>query len=224
MVMTTRAAFGRQLQALQDELLLMASMVEKAVDRSVDALGRLDPVLAREVIAGDAMINAKRWHIEEHAVTLIATQQPMAGDLRMITSVIHVVTDLERMADYAAGIAKIVLMHGDQSLLKPLIDVPRMAGLATSMLRRSIDAFVQRDAVAAAAIAAEDDAVDALYDQVYRELLSYMIEDPHTIQRATWLLWVSHNVERIADRVTNICERVVYMVTGKIEEINVSSY
>jgi phosphate transport system protein len=224
MVATTRAVFDRQLQALQDEILVLGSMVEKAVDRSVDALRRLDANLAREVIVGDAAINAKRWQIEEQAVTLIATQQPMAGDLRVIASVIHITTDLERMGDYAAGIAKIVLMHGDQSLLKPLIDIPRMADLATAMLRRSLDAFVSRDAEAAAAIAAEDDAVDALYEQVYRELLLLMIEDPHVIQRATWLLWVSHNLERIADRVTNICERVVYVVTGKMEEINVSMY
>jgi len=190
----------------------------------VDALRRLDCNLAREVIAGDAAINSRRWAVEEQAITLIATQQPIAGDLRVIASVIHITTDLERMGDYAAGIAKITLMHGDGPLVKPLIDIPRMAELSVSMLRRSIDAFIRRDAEAAKAIAAEDDMVDALYDQIYRELLTYMIEDPHTIQRATWLLWVSHNLERIADRVTNICERVVYMVTGKIEEINVSHY
>jgi len=224
MATTARATFNRQLQALQDEISLLGSMVEKAVERSVDALRRLDCNLAREVIAGDAAINTRRWQVEEQAITLIATQQPMAGDLRVIASVIHITTDLERMGDYAAGIAKITLMHGDGQLLKPLIDVPRMAEAATSMLRRSIDAFIRRDAEAAKAIAAEDDIVDALYDQVYRELLTYMIEDPHTIQRATWLLWVAHNLERIADRVTNICERIVYMVTGKIEEINVSSY
>jgi phosphate transport system protein len=224
MVTTTRAGFDRQLTALRDEVLSMGSMVEKAIDRSVDALRRLDRALAREVIDGDAAIDAKRWQIEEQAVTLVATQQPMAGDLRAIASVVHIVTDLERMADYAAGIAKIVLMHGDQPLLKPLIDVPRMAELATDMLRRSLDALVQRDADAAIRIAAEDDLVDVIYDQVYRELLSFMIEDPHTIQRATWLLWVAHNLERIADRVTNICERIVYIVTGKMDEINVSTY
>jgi len=224
MATTARATFDRQLQALQDEISLLGSMVEKAIERSVDALRRLDCNLAREVIAGDAAINSRRWAVEEQAITLIATQQPIAGDLRVIASVIHITTDLERMGDYAAGIAKITLMHGDGPLVKPLIDIPRMAELSVSMLRRSIDAFIRRDAEAAKAIAAEDDLVDAIYDQVYRELLTYMIEDPHTIQRATWLLWVSHNLERIADRVTNICERVVYMVTGKIEEINVSNY
>ena len=224
MAVTARAAFDRQLHTLLDDTLLLGSMVEKAIERSIDALVRLDADVARHVIADDAQINAKRYKLEEDAVRLIATQQPMAGDLRLIASVIHISTDLERIGDYAAGIAKIVLMHGDQPPVKPLIDIPRMADMGRSMLRRSLDALVRRDADAAREIVAEDDQVDALYDQIYRELLTYMIEDPHTIQRATWLLWVAHNLERIADRVTNICERIVYMVTGKIEEINVSTY
>lgn len=224
MVATTRVTFDRQLQGLQDDVLLLGSMVEKAVERSVEALNRRDTELARRVIDDDNQIDAKRWEIEERAIQLIATQQPMAGDLRAIASVMNIVTDLERMADHAEGIGKIVLMHGDQPLLKPLIDIPRMAEQACSMLRRSIEAFVRRDAEAAVAIANEDDLVDALYDQVYRELLTFMIEDPHTIQRATWLLWTAHNLERIADRATNICERVVYLVTGRMEEINVSKY
>jgi len=157
-------------------------------------------------------------------VRLIAMQQPLAGDLRLIASVIHISTDLERMGDYAAGIAKIVVMHGDLPPVKPLIDIPRMAELSCSMLRRSLDAFVRRDVDAARSLIGEDDAVDALYDQVYRELLTFMIEDPKLIQRATWLLWAAHNVERIADRTTNICERVIYMVTGVNEDIDVSTY
>jgi phosphate transport system protein len=219
-----RSNFHRELERLQDEVLVLGSMVEKAVLRSVDALKRLDVDLARQVVADDLQINAKRWQIEDRALELIARQQPMAGDLRAIASVIHIVTDLERMGDHAEGIAKIALMHGDQPLLKPLLDIPRMADRATDMLRRSLQAFVQRDADAAIAIAAEDDVVDGLYDQVYRELLTFMIEDPHTIQRATWLLWTSHNLERIADRTTNICERVVFVATGRIEETNVSKY
>jgi phosphate transport system protein len=224
MVATTRATFDRQLQELQDDTLILGSMVEKAIQRSVDALERLDASLARQVIDEDLQINAKRWQIEERALELIARQQPLAGDLRAIASVIHIVVDLERMGDHAEGIAKIALLHGDQPLLKPLLDIPRMADQATDMLRRSLEAFVQRDAEAATAIAAEDDVVDGLYDQVYRELLTFMIEDPHTIQRATWLLWTSHNLERIADRTTNICERVVFVVTGRMEETNVSKY
>jgi phosphate transport system protein len=224
MAATTRASFDRQLQVLQDGALLLGSMVDKAVERSVDALQRLDASLARRVVADDEAVDARRWEIEERAVMLIATQQPMARDLRAITSLMHIATDLERMGDHAEGIAKIVLMHGDQPLLKPLIDIPRMAELAREMLRDSLDAFVRRDAAAAAAVAARDDAVDLLYDQVYHELLSFMIEDPGTIQRATWLLWTAHNLERIADRATNICERVVYLVTGRMEEIDVSTY
>ncbi len=224
MAITARAAFDRQLQTLQDDVLLMGSMVEKAIERSIDALVRLDADLARQIIADDQRINDTRWRLEEDAVRLLATQQPMAGDLRVIASVLPITTELERMGDHAEGIAKIVLMHGDQTPVKPLIDIPRMAELARSMLRRSLDALVRRDADAARAIVRDDDAVDALYEQVYRELLSFMIEDPHLIQRATWLLWAAHNVERIADRATNICERVVYVVTGKMAEIEVSSY
>ena len=224
MVATTRATFDRQLHALQDGTLLLGSMVEKAIERSVDALARLDADLARQIIADDRPVNVQRYKLEEDAVRLIATQQPLAGDLRLIASVIHIATDLERMGDYAAGIAKIVLMHADQPPVKPLIDIPRMSELSCAMLRRSLDTFVRRDAEAARALIQEDDAVDALYDQVYRELLTYMIEDPTLIQRATWLLWAAHNVERIADRTTNICERVVYMVTGEIVELGTSTY
>ena len=184
----------------------------------------LDADLARQIIADDTQINTQRYKLEEAAVQLIATQQPLAGDLRLIASVIHISTDLERMGDYAEGIAKIALMHGDQPPVKPLIDIPRMAEIARSMLRRSLDAFIRRDVDAARALVGEDDEVDALYDQVYRELLTYMIEDPKLIQRATWLLWAAHNLERIADRATNICERVVYMVTGVNEDVDISSY
>ncbi len=224
MAVTARAAFDRQLQALQDDTLLLGNMVEKAIERCIDALVRLDADLARQIVADDKQINARRFRLEDEAVHLIATQQPIASDLRLIASVIHISTDLERMGDYAAGIAKIVLLHGDQPPVKPLIDIPRMAELGCSMLRRSLDTLVRRDADEARRIIQEDDLVDALYDQIYRELLTYMIEDPTLIHRATWLLWAAHNLERIADRATNICERVVYMVTGKIEDDNSSLY
>ena len=224
MAVTARAAFDRQLHTLLDDTLMLGSMVEKAIERSIDALVRLDADQARQIIADDHRVNTKRYRLEEDAVRLIATQQPIAGDLRLIASVIHISTDLERIGDYAAGIAKIVLLHGDQPPVKPLIDIPRMAEMGRSMLRRSLDALVRRDATAAREIVAEDDQVDALYDQIYRELLTYMIEDPKLIQRATWLLWAAHNVERIADRATNVCERVVYMVTGQIEKLDSSKY
>ena len=219
-----RSHFDQQLSKLQDELLLLASMVDKAIDRAVESLKQRDHTASERVICDDLAINEKRFEIEERALMLIATQQPMAGDLRVIASVIHIVTDLERMGDHAEGIAKINLLHGDQPLLKPLIDVPRMADLCRDMLRRSMDAFIARDAEAAKLIAAEDDQVDQLYDQVYHELVMFMISDPKTIERATWLLWTAHNLERIADRVTNICERVVFLVTGRMEEMNVSKY
>ena len=215
MAVTARAAFDRQLHALLDDTLLLGSMVEKAIERSIDALVRLDADLARQVIADDAQVNAKRYRLEEDAVRLIATQQPMAGDLRLIASVIHISTDLERIGDYAAGIAKIVLMHGDLPPVKPLIDIPRMAEMGRSMLKRSLDALVRRDAEAAREIVAEDDRVDALYDQIYRELLTYMIEDPKTVSRALHLLLISRNLERIADHATNIAEDVIYYVEGR---------
>ena len=221
---TLRASFDRELRELQDEVLALGSMVDRAIERSVDALKRLDQEAATEIIQDDLKINQKRFQIEDQAIELIATQQPMARDLRTIVAVLNIIVELERMGDYAEGIAKIVLLHGDQPLLKPLIDVPRMADKGRDMLRRSLDALVERDAEAAKAIAAEDDEVDALYDQVYRELLTFMLQDPRTIDRATWLLWTAHNLERIADRATNICERVVYEVTGRMEEMNVSKY
>ncbi len=221
---TGRPGFERELRGLQDEVLELGSMVDKAVERSIEALKRLDQPAAHAIIQDDLTVNAKRFAIEDLAIELIATQQPMARDLRTIVAVLSIIVELERIGDYAKGIAEIVLRHQDQPLLKPLIDVPRMAAKARDMLRRSLDAFVERDAEAAKRIAAEDDEVDALYDQVYRELLTYMLQDPRTIDRATWLLWTAHNLERIADRVTNICERVVYEVTGRMEEMNVSTY
>ena len=224
MIGSPRSHFDLQLQNLQSDLLVLASMVDKAIDRSVESLKQRDRAASEAVIHDDLAINQKRFDLEERALMLIATQQPMARDLRIIASVIHIVTDLERMGDYAEGIAKINLLHGDQPLLKPLIDLPRMAERCRDMLRRAMDAFVARDAEAAKAIAAEDDEVDQLYDQVYHELVMFMVSDPRTIERATWLLWAAHNLERVADRVTNICERVVFLVTGRMEEMNVSKY
>jgi phosphate transport system protein len=223
-ITSSRAHFDTQLRSLQDDLLILASMVDKSIDRSVESLKQRDQLASEQVIRDDASINRKRFEIEEQAMLLIATQQPMARDLRVIISVLHMATDLERMGDYASGIAKINQLHGDQPLLKPLIDIPRMAELSRDMLRRSMDALLARDAEAAKQIAAEDDAVDNLYDQVYHELVMYMVADPKTIERATWLLWTAHNLERVADRVTNICERVVFIVTGQMQEMNVSTY
>ncbi len=222
--MTIRVEYAHQLQELRGDVVTMASMVDKAIARAMDALVRQDVAMARQVVADDRAINTHRWATEDRAVMILATQGPMAGDLRTITGVIHIVTDLERMADHAAGIAKIVVDTGNEPLLKPLVDVPRMAELGRAMLADSVTAFIEDDAEAARAIAERDDEVDRLYDQVYRELLTYMMADPGTINPATHLLWVAHNLERVADRVTNICERVVFTVTGEMEEINVSTY
>ena len=217
---TGRSTFHRELERLQDEVIVLGSMVEKAINRSVDALKARDISAARSIEAEDVLINKKRFEIEEAALLLIATQQPMAGDLRRLAAVLHIVTDLERMGDYAAGIAHICVQIGDQPHIKPLIDIPRMADKATSMLRRALDAFVERDVAAAETIAAEDDEVDALYQQVYRELLTLMLANPRTIDQATHLLWAAHNLERAADRVQNICERVVFVVTGRMRELS----
>ncbi len=220
----TRTAFERQLQEIQEDMLVMAGMVEDAIERGIDALKSGNTALAHQIIEDDLKINRKRYETEEKCLELIATQQPLASDLRTIVSVLHVTVDLERMGDHAEGIAKIALMLADEPRLKPYIDIPRMAEITTQMLMGSLEAFKQRDPDSARTICNQDDEVDALYDQVYRELLTYMINDPASIQRATWLLWVAHNLERIADRVTNICERVVYLVEGRIEELNVSKY
>jgi phosphate transport system protein len=222
--MEIRTAFHKQLRQIQDEILAMGSMVEKAIGQSVEALKNRDMDTATRIISDDKNINRKRYEIEERCIQLIATQQPMAGDLRNIICILNIITDLERIGDYAEGIAKIVILIGDEPPLKPLIDIPRMAEKTIDMLRRSLDALLNHDAAAARQIAALDDEVDDLYDQVFRELLSFMIEDPKTITRATRLIWVAHNLERSADRVTNICERVVFFVTGKMEEIGASKY
>ena len=219
-----RADFDRDLRMLQDELLLLGSMVEKAIAKALDALKRRDIEASEQVIKEDDLIDHKRLELEDRCIDLIARQQPLASDLRIVVTVLHLAVELERIGDYAEGIAKISLRMKDSPPLKPLIDIPRMAERASDMLRRSLDSFVNRDVVSAMAVCNDDDEVDDLYDQVYRELLTYMMDDPTTIQRATYLLWVAHDLERIADRTTNIAERVIFLVTGKMTEINVSKY
>jgi phosphate transport system protein len=220
----TREHYGQELNDLRGSVVAMASMVDKAVNNAVVALVQRDVAIAQQVVTDDRAINEHRWRTEEQALLVIATQAPMAKDLRMIAAVIHIVTDLERMADHAAGIAKIALQTADQPPLKPLVDIPRMSEIARSMLHDAITAFIEDDEASARAIVARDDLVDALYEQIYRELLTFMLADPTTIDQATHLLWVGHNLERIADRVTNICERVVFAVTGQLEELAVSTY
>jgi len=220
----TREHHGQELKDLRSSVVAMASMVDKAINNAVVALVQRDVAMAQQVVSDDRAINEHRWRTEEQALLVIATQAPMASDLRMIAAVIHIVTDLERMADHAAGIAKIAIQTADQPPLKPLIDIPRMSEIARTMLHDAITAFIEDDEAAARAIVAHDDEVDALYEQIYRELLTFMLADPTTIDQATHLLWAAHNLERIADRVTNICERVVFAVTGQLEELAVSTY
>jgi phosphate transport system protein len=216
-----RVTFERELQRLQDETLVLGSMVETAIAEAVESLKQRDAQRAKRVIADDRTINEKRFDIENAALTLIATQQPVAGDLRTIAAVLEIATELERIGDYAKGVARINLMIGDEPLIKPLIDVPRMSEKTRDMLHRALDAFVKRDVDLARSIPLEDNEVDALYNQVYRELLTFMISNPRTIDQASYLLWVAHNLERAADRVINICERVVFTVTGEMTELDV---
>lgn len=216
----TREAFGRQLRDLQNEVLVLGSMVEKAIARAVQTFKTRDFALAERVIREDAAINEKRFRIEESCVTLIATQQPMAGDLRMILSVLSIVTDLERMGDYASGIAEITLLLRDASPFEPPEDIFRMAEIGTDMLAQSLKAFTGKDAHAARETALRDDEIDALYHRLLQRCLASMSEDAQTAPLVTRLIWVGHNLERIGDRVTNICERVIFAVTGKMEEIN----
>ena len=229
----TRVDFTRSLEQLLDEVLALGSLVEQAIARAIEALRDRDLQASRQVIEEDDVIDSARFRLEEQCIELMATQQPMATDLRIIITVTHVAVELERMGDYAEGIAKISLAMGDEPPLKPLIDIPRMAGVSTDMLRRSLDALThavyldeEEETVKQNAfqVCEDDDKVDALYDQVYRELLTFMMQDPSTIQRATYLLWVAHNLERIADRATNIAERVIFLITGELIEINVSTY
>ena len=216
---STRGAFDQRLIEIRDNLLRMAQLLDTAIDQSMLALKNQDLALARQVINDDVAINNLRFTVEEECLTLIATQQPMASDLRVIVAAMNLVNDMERMADHATGIAKTVLRMGNEPLLKPLVDLPRMADSARNMLKRSIDAFLARDAAAARAIADEDDHIDHLYKAVFDELLEIMAREPATIQRGTYLLWCAHNLERIGDRVTNIAERVIFMTEGTMQEL-----
>jgi len=218
-----RKTFEHEMQQVKDDVLLLGSMVEHAIIASVEALKKRDIKGAEKIIEEDRAINQKRFDIERQLMILIATQQPMAHDLRLLASTMEIISELERIGDYAKGIANINIRMGEEGLLKPLIDIPRMAQIGTSMLHRSLTAFINEDIETAKAIPIEDDEVDALYNQIYRELMLLIIQDPKSIERANWLLWVAHNLERVADRVTNICERTIFIATGELNEIKSSS-
>ena len=210
-----RANFDRSLTDLQSDLVSMGELVATAIVQAMDGLRRRDLAAGQQVVDGDAVIDRQRHELEERCINLMATQQPNAVDLRTLLAGLHIAAELERIGDYAKGVARISIAMGDEPLLKPLIDLPRMADQATDMVRRSLQALIDRDETAARQVRADDDAVDDLYDQVYRELLTYMLQDPRTIRRATYLLWVAHELERIADRATNIAERALYVITGR---------
>jgi phosphate transport system protein len=219
-----REQFDRQIESLMDSVLEMGSMVDHAVERAMQALLDRDPVIAQAVVRDDQALNAKNFECQNACVLLLAQQAPMARDLRLIVSVTAIMTDLERMGDHAEGIARIVLMMQDEPLVKPLIDIPLMAQQAREMSRNAVQAFVDQDVQAAYLVGGMDDSVDRLYDQIYQDLIQVMIADPTTIEPSTHLLWVAHNLERVGDRATNIAERTVYSATGKLPQMDVSSY
>ncbi len=217
-----RKTFGQELQQLKDDVVDLGQIVQKMIRQSVDALKNRDILSSKEILELDKEVNARRFAIENQVLILIATQQPMAYDLRLLASILEIAGELERMGDYAKGIAHINIRMGDLPLIKPLVDIPRMAEKSCDMLNRALEAFLKEDANSDQRIPLEDDEVDALYLQIYRELITFILQDPSTIERANWLLWAAHNLERVADRVTNICERTVYVVSGVMKEINSS--
>ena len=215
-----RDQFERELQELQSEMLEMASKVEKAIVDAVNILAYRDMDGARALIARDREINQQRFDIEAQCLVVVATQQPMASDLRIIAAILFIVNELERIGDYAKGIAKINLRIPPGPLLKPLVDLPRMAEITRDMLYRAMDAFVRRDVALARAIPRQDDQVDALFEHVNQELLQLIISDPGVTEQANLLMWAAHNLERAADRVTNLCERTLFTVTGEFVELD----
>ena len=219
-----REELERRLREIQDDMLILGSMVEKAIQKAMDSLCSRDLIVSREVVEEDNAINAKRYEIEEKCIHTMATQQPMAADLRTLVATLTITGQLERIGDHAEGIGRISLTLGHDALPRPLGEMRDMAGVALDMLRRSLTAFVERDAEEARLLCDVDDQVDAMYTRACADLIQHMIREPEDITRSTYLLWTAHNLERIADRVTNICERTIFMVTGRLEEINVSRY
>jgi phosphate transport system protein len=220
----TRTVYHQHLDALRQDVLDLGQRAERSIESAMVSLERRDLELARRVIEEDYEINRLRFAIEENAVDLIATQQPMASDLRTLIATLHIATELERIGDYGEGIAHISVRLGDQALPNPLGRLRDMADVGMRMMRDSLAAFTNRDADLARAVCDADDELDALYDANYAEVINRMLSEPKMVKTLTYQLWAAHNLERIGDRATNICERVVYLVTGRMEEINVSRY
>jgi len=219
--LVTRKSFHEQLDELQQSVLKMGTMVEQAIFNAVKSLKARDEILARQVIDGDDTIDDLHLQIEDDCVRLLALQQPMASDLRVISAVLKIVNDLERIADHASDVSKVTIRISGQPLIKPLIDIPRMSEITQTMLRVSLDAFMRRDASQVEQLIEYDHEVDALYQQIFRELLTFMMEDPRTIRQATHLLFVARHLERMADYCTNLGEAVYYMVKGERKDLNV---
>jgi phosphate transport system protein len=215
----SRERFEQELHHLEGEVLKLGTMAEQAVRSSVEVLVRQDLAEARRIIDEDHLINEQRFELENEILTIIATQQPLAGDLRKLASSLELVGELERIADYAKGIANVAVMIGTEPLVKPLVDIPRMADLACGMLGRALEAFAHWDVDLARSVPKEDAEVDMLYERIYRDLSAVIVKDPRTIDQAIRLSWVAHNLERVADRVSNLCERVVFAVLGRMEEL-----
>lgn len=217
-----RATFEAELKYLKDELLLLGNLVEQQIQGAVESFKQRDPHLSRTIVEKDDKVNEKRYMLEEQVLITIATQQPMARDLRLLASILEIAGELERIGDYAKGIATINIRMGEEALLTPLVKIPMMAEKCSSMLHRAIQAFIQEDIEEANQIPREDDEVDRLYEEVYSSMMEKIVHDENAIQRANWILWVAHNLERVADRVTNICERTIFTVTGDMKEIRSS--
>jgi phosphate transport system protein len=215
----TREALNQHIQQLKDEVLLLGSMVEEATLRAVDALRQRDIEASETIIEDDIQINEKRFAIENAILILIATQQPMAHDLRLLAAILEVDSELERMGDYAKGIAKTVIRMGDAQVAIPMREIASMADKSINMLHQALGAFTTENAAQAYQIPKQDDEVDALYVKGYRSMVSAMMANPDTIDNGNYVIWVMHNLERLADRVTNICERTVFICTGELLEL-----
>jgi phosphate transport system protein len=215
-----RETLDRAIDELLAQVVEQSSMVESSLRGAVSTLSNQDIHQARSIYDADRQINKKHFEIEESVITLIATQQPMARDLRLLAAILEVTTELERMGDYAKGIARITVRIGQEDLLPPIQHIWPMTEVCVDMLHRAIQAFVERDAVVARSIPQEDDQVDDLFNTIYRELMEQMITNPGSVDQANHLLWAAHNLERVADRVTNVCERIVFVVTGEMLEMD----
>jgi phosphate transport system protein len=220
---SSRVTFDRHLERLAEQVLVLSSMASDAIRASVDALRRRDHATARRVYDADERINDRRYAVENEIVMLIATQQPMARDVRFLASTLEIITELERIGDYAKGICKVNLLLGDTMVDATLmLNLQQMTDLGLDMLRRALDAFVAVDVDLARKIPLEDDRIDRLYNQIYYDLVHKMMADTTSIENANHLLWVAHNLERMADRVTNICERVIYVSSGELRDLDSS--